>query len=67
MTRLPGGYAYAFWALGVVVAALTILQQVRAGGPRFQMPRLTGAHVSTLVAWLIIVISVVFALSRIHG
>jgi uncharacterized membrane protein len=63
-TPLWRGDAYVLWVVGLIVVCFTLVQLARAGGPKLQLPRLTGAHLSTLVAWLIIAISVLIALSR---
>ncbi len=61
-----GQDAYVFWIVGLVVVCFTLVQAARAGGPMIRLPQPTGAHLATILAWLIIAISVLFAISRRH-
>ena len=60
--------AYALWIAGAMVIGMTVFQMARASGPKvqFRLPRPTRAHLGTLLAWLIIAVSVAYAISRLH-
>jgi hypothetical protein len=64
LNPINGQDAYALWIVGIVVAVFTIVQLARFGHPRFPLPRPTGAHLATALAWLIIAISVAWALTH---
>ena len=66
VTPFRGQGAYVLWVVGIVVVCFTLVQSARAGGrPKMRFPQLTGPQISTVAAWLIIAILVLFAATRI--
>jgi hypothetical protein len=63
LTRVTGQDAYALWAVGIVILCVTVASAARTGGPRLGLPRPTRAHLATLAAWLIILVSAAYALT----
>jgi hypothetical protein len=57
--------AYALWIVGLVVLGATLVQAARAASaPKLRFPQLTGHHLSTVLAWLIIAASALVVLAR---
>jgi hypothetical protein len=62
---LTGRDAYALWIAGAALLCLTLFQLSRAAsGPRMQLPRPTRAQMGTILAWLIIAVIVVYAMTQ---
>jgi hypothetical protein len=66
LSPFTGQYAYVIWIAGLIVLGFTLVQKLRAGGPRPRLPRPTAAQVSTMVAWLFIAFLAWLALSRLR-
>ena len=57
-------YAYVLWIVGGAVLVFTVVQNLRAGGPRPRFPRPTATQLSTLLAWVVIAVLAYIALTR---
>jgi hypothetical protein len=66
VTLLLGQEAYVLWVVGAVVVLLTVVQAVRRGFPKVGLPPFRGPGAGTVVAVVILAVSIAFAMTQQH-
>jgi len=66
VTVLLGQEAYVLWVAGAVVVLFTVAQAVRRGFPKVGLPPFRGPGRGTVVALVLLGVSIAFALTQQH-